>query len=298
MQGRRTFLRRVVGLGGVSAVGGLGGCLDGQTIDVDGDGGNDDGGSSSDPLDLRTGTAIGAVFTGFGGQSFRSDVDPDEPGGGRLITVDTVDPGEQVTVDWRETIEREVTPTTTTQVGVGTTTPTPRTEIVERSGSVTATGLATAHASYFPMFWDEGSETTETSGIWLSQEAYRELAETRQTEWSPDVLTQISWVGDEAQERIHSAVENVDEDEVVLEAEGDFVDIELTVDGQPTDVQAIKALDTFGNEYIIVADEANPLVVKFTYNAVSVGLTGFDTALWSLIKAVYSGYRIVSLDSP
>jgi hypothetical protein len=44
-------------------------------------------------------------------------------------------------------------------------------------------------------------------------------------------------------ERIHNAVENVDE--VVLEAEADSVDFELTVDTQPTTVQAIKAHDSF-----------------------------------------------------
>lgn len=295
-QTRRTFLRHTAVLGGVSAVGGLAGCLD-HVSDV-GDGDTDGGGEpAGDVGDLQADMDIGMVFTALGGQSFQSEVDPDEPGGGRLITVEAVDPGEQVTASWRETVERETTPEEP-DGGVGEPTPTPAVEVVERTGTITASGLADAHESLLPMFWEPGQTTTDTSAMWLSREAFRELRETRRTAWSPDVLTRISWVGKEVQERIHGAVEQVDEDDVYLEAEADFVDFELAVDGQPTTVEAIEAHDTFGNEYVVVANEANPLVVKFTYNAVSVGATGFDTGLWSLIKAVFSGYQVVSVDAP
>lgn len=296
-QDRRSFLRHTVGLGSVSVFGGLAGCVgDGPSPDlIGGDGGDE---PPADALDLRAGIEIGMGFTGFGGLVSPSEIDPAEPNGGRLVTVEAVEPGEQVTITWRETIEREITPDETPDVGVGEATPTPDVEIVERTGTITASGLAAAHKSFLPMFWEPGETTTETSAIWLSQEAFQELMEARQTAWSPDVLTRITWVGKEVQERIHSAVENVGEDEVYLEAEADFVDFELTVNGQRTTIEAIKAHDSFGNEYIIVANEADPLVVKFTYNAVSVGVTGFDTGLWSLIKAVFSGYQIVSIDVP
>lgn len=297
---RRTFLRHTIAVGAVSGVGGLTGCT---APDIDPpNAGDDSNGDLPSPapsnLRLQTGMEIGMGFTGFGGLVAPSEVDADKPDGGRLITVGALDPGEQVTVSWRETVEREITPTGTRDAGVGTQTPTPETEIVERTGTLTASGLAAAHASFLPMFWDPGETTTETSAMWLSREALQELTETRQTAWSPDVLTRIAWVGKEVQERIHSAVENVDEEEVVLEAEADFVNFELTVNRQRTSVKAIKAHDSFGNEYIIVANDANPLVVKFTYNAVSTGVSGFDTGLWSLIKAVYSGYQVVSLDAP
>lgn len=93
-------------------------------------------------------------------------------------------------------------------------------------------------------------------------------------------------------------MKNVDEDEVVLEAAGEFVALGLSVDGRYTTARAIDAHDSFGNEYIILAEEANPLVVKFISNALSVGVTGFDAALWTLINAVVSGYQPVSLDTP
>lgn len=290
---RRTFVRWSAALGGAAALAGVSGCTD----DVpDPDSSGDDGDDGSPPEEpLQAGMEIGVAFTGPGGVTTTSSVDPDEPGGGRLVTVDDAEPGEAVTASWRETVEREVTPSEQATVGVGEDTPTPMVEILERSGTVTASGLADAHAALLPMFWDPESTTTDTSGMWLSREAYRELRDTRSTTWSADALTRISWVGTEVQERIDDAVENVDE--VVLEAEDDFVDFDLMADGQSTSVEAIEALDSFGNRYVVLANEENPLVVKFTYNAVSVGATGFDTALWAVIKAVFSGYQVVSLDS-
>jgi hypothetical protein len=292
---RRTLVRQTAILGSVLSFGGLAGCLD----DVPGSDPDetDDGGTPvTDAVDLRPGMEIGMGFTGFGGTTSLSEIDPDEPGGGRLVTVDAVAPGEEVALSWRGTVERERTPEASPTVGVGEEPPSPEVVLVEETGSVTATGLDDAHRTFFPMFWEQGETTTDTSAIWLSEEAFQELTETRQTAWNADVLTRISWVGTEVQERIDSAVENVDE--VVLEAEADTVDFELVVDSQPTTVQAIEAYDSFGNEYIIIENETNPLVVKFTYNAVSVGVTGFDTGLWSLIKAVFSGYQVVSLDTP
>lgn len=295
---RRTVLRQTAGvLGTASTVGGLAGCLDDvPTLDP---ADTDDDGPTAAAEPMRTGMAIGMVFTGPGGFVASSEVDPDEPGGGRLVTIDAVDPGEEVTMSWRQTVERTRTRTEGTTVGVGDETPTPAVEVVEQTGTITARGLADAHATFLPMFWKPRETTTDTSAIWLSQEAFQELKETRQTTWSADVLTRITWVGKAVQERIQGAVEDVkDTEDIVLEAKPDFVAFDLTADGRTTTVQAIEAHDSFGNEYVILDNESNPLVVKFTYNAVSVGVTGFDTGLWSLIKAVFSGYQVVSLDAP
>lgn len=252
--------------------------------------------SEADALALGAGMEFGLLFTGPGGVVSRSSVNPDEPGGGRAIAVDAVRPGQELTVRWRQTIEREVAPTTTTDVGVGTTTPPPSVEVVEQTGTITATGLADAHTSLLPLYWEPGERTTTSSLMWLSQEAFQELRDTRQTAWSSDPLTQISWVGEEVKERINRSVSEMEE--VLLEAEADFISYELTVDGQQTTLQAVNAHDSFGNQYVILHNEQNPLVVNFRYNAVSVGFTGFDTALWALIKSVFSGYRILTLDTP
>lgn len=115
-------------------------------------GGGDTGDGGEPPAvvgELQVGMDIGMVFTALGGQSFRSEVDPDQAGGGRLLTVDAVEPGAQVTITWRETVERETAPEATPDRGVGEPTPTPAVETVERTCTLTASGLADAHESFF-----------------------------------------------------------------------------------------------------------------------------------------------------
>lgn len=294
---RRGFLARASVMGSVALTSTLAGC--GRGGDALGDLGGDDGpGSPTDAPDLalRAGLAIGLGPTAVVGLAGPSDIDPDEPGGGRLVTVETVDPGEALTVSWRRTVERTRTPETPPTAGVGEATPTPETAIVEERGRLTATGLDDAHAALLPMYWRPGETTTETSAIWLSRAAFRELRATRETAWSPDVLTRISRLSDEAIARIEEGVATVDE--VLLTAEDDFVTVDLTVDGTQRAIQAIEAYDTFGNRYTILDRERNPLIVKFTYDAVSTGFAGIDAGLWSLIKTVFSGYQVASIDRP
>lgn len=307
LQHRRRFVRDALGLAGATVVGGLAGCArSGESLGDAVDGGDDDG-QTLDAADLRLqpGMKIGLGSTAFAGVVSRSEVDPDKPGGGRLVTIEAVSPGEEVTLSWRRTVENEITPTgTPSTVGVGESTPTPDVEVVEETGTITASGLADSHQPFLPMYWRSGEKQTDTSAIWLSREAFEELKETRQTAWSRDVLTRISRVGVEAASQIDSGVAEqirngaAEVDEVLLHAEPDFVDIELTVNGETTTVSGIEAYDSFGNAYKIIDNEQNPLVTKFTYDAVSVGFTGFDTALWTLIKTVFSGYQVVSIDTP
>jgi hypothetical protein len=307
LQHRRRFVRDALGLAGATVVGGLAGCArSGESLGDGVDGGGDDGQTlDSSDLRLQPGMKIGLGSTALAGLVSRSEVDPDEPGGGRLVTIEAVSPGEEVTLSWRRTVENEITPTATpSTVGVGESTPTPDVEVVEETGTITASGLADSHQPFLPMYWQSGEKQTDTSAIWLSREAFEELRETRQTAWSRDVLTRISRVGVEAASQIDSGVAEqirngaAEVDEVLLHAEPDFVDIELTVNGETTTVSGIGAYDSFGNAYKIIDNEQNPLVTKFTYDAVSVGFTGFDTALWTLIKTVFSGYQVVSIDPP
>ncbi len=306
-QNRRRFVQQLIGLGGIGVVGGFAGCArSSRSLDDAVDLTDDDSGTPVDAgVGLRAGMTIGMGSTAAGGLAGPSEVDPDEPGGGRLITVEAVEPGRKITFSWRQTVERTTTPDETPPtVGVGEDTPTPVVEVVEESGTITATGLDEAHEPFLPMYWQPGEIQTGTSAVWLSAEAFQELRETRQTAWSRDVLTRLSRIGVETVAQIDSAVaEEIRNgaaavDEVYLEAEPDFVEFELVLDGQATSVEAIEAVDSFGNAYTILNDARNPLIVAFTYDAVSVGFTGFDTALWTLIKTVFSGYEVVSLSRP
>ncbi len=293
---RRSLLQRGIGLGGVGLIGGIAGCARGG--EAIGDLADDDGAVTATESDmaLQEGLQIGLGSTAFAGLAGPSEVDPDEPGGGRLVTVEAVSPADEVRLSWRETIERELTPEETPTAGVGEETPTPETEIVERTGMITASGLDDAHRPFLPMYWEPGDSSTDSSAIWLSESAFTELRETRETAWSRDVLTRISRLGEEAVEKIDTAAQQVDE--VTLQAEAEFEDFELALDGQERTVQAIAAYDSFGNAYRILDEPANPLILKFTYDAVSTGFAGIDAGLWSLIKTVFSGYRVASIDRP
>jgi hypothetical protein len=248
-------------------------------------------------LRLAPGMQIGVVQTTLFGLVHSTRVDPDKPGGGTLVTVREVQPGQAITIDWRRTVEREAASEGPTPVvGVGTPAPTPVKVIVPEAGTIAATGLGSAHSAWLPIFWEHpGAESTDTSLMWLSTEALRELKSTRRTRWSPDVMTSLSLLPVVALDRIRAETEGR---EFTLTAKPDFVNVEVSVNGQPAILQAIAADDDFGNEYVILADEGNPLIVGFTFNVVSTGTFVVDAAVWTLIKSLYSGYQVVEIRTP
>jgi hypothetical protein len=245
---------------------------------------------------LSPGMEIGLVSTAMMGQFGRNQVNPDEPGGGMLVTVQEITTGESVTIGWRRTETRAVEPAQPTPVvGVGTPSPTPVQETVTVEGTITATGLRDAQDAYLPLYWQEsGRSTTDTSLLWLSQQAFQELKTTRRTRWTPDIMTRLSLLPLIVLRQLE---EEATDREIYLEAEADFVTYELLVNGERTAVQAIKAYDTFGNEYLILDNEDNPLILKFTFNVMTTGAIGIDAGVWLLIKSVYSGYQVVHIDT-
>lgn len=247
-------------------------------------------------LALRPGMSIGIRSTAFFGRLTDGAVDPDTPGGGRLVTIETLDPGHKVTVSWQGTEEQVVPSEEPTPVtGIGTPTPTPLTEIVSIEGAITATGLEAAHTPHLPFYWQPGETFNDTSLMWLSREAFSELQTTRRTRWSEDVLTKLSVLPLAVIEEIRATTEDRT---IHLNAEPEYTSFEVSVNGRTQVLQAIKAYDDFGNEYLILADADNPLIVKFTFNAISTGTIGVDAGIWALIKTVASGYQVVSIEIP
>jgi hypothetical protein len=243
---------------------------------------------------LAPGMQIGVVTTTVGGLVPRTSVDPTELGGGMLVTIQALQPGESVTIVWQQASERELPRTGPTPViGVGTPEPTPVTEVVIEEGTITASGLDGAHAALLPLYWPLTEEdATDTSLMWLSQEAFEELKSTRQTRWDADVLTLFAALPVWAIDQIDEAAA---ERELYLTAESEFVDFDVDVDDRRVQFRAIQAFDDFGNEYVILDDAENPLIVKFRFNAVSTGAIGIDAGIWTLIKAVFSGYQVVEI---
>ena len=244
-------------------------------------------------LELAPGVQIGVVTTSLGGLMLRDSVDSHEPGGGMWVTIEEVQPGQALTVSWQATTERVIPPEGPTPVvGVGTPAPTPHTEVVTLEGTIGTDRLGDAHSALLPIYWSTfEDDTTDTSLMWLSQEAFDELKRTRQTRWSADVVTQLSNLPAEALAQIADATEGR---EIYLKAEAEFVDFELSVNGAKARLQAIRAFDDFGNEYLILDDAGNPLIVKFLFNPLSTDpfLLG---PVWTLIKAVFSGYQVVEI---
>lgn len=243
---------------------------------------------------LAPGLEIGIATTTVAGVSLTDQVDPTQAGRGMLITVQEVQPEQAVTVTWQRAVERELPPPGPTPVvGVGTPDPTPVTETIVQEGRITGEGLDDAHAPLLPLYWPQvDPRTTDTSLMWLSAEAFAELKETRQTPWSADVLTRISNLPRRALDQIEEETAGQD---IFLTAEPEFIEFEVTVDGRATTVQAIEAFDDFGNRYVILDNAANPLILKFTFNAVSTGAIGIDVGIWTLIKTLFSGYQVIEL---
>jgi hypothetical protein len=242
------------------------------------------------------GMEVGLVSTtGFGLLS-RQEVDLEAPGGGTLVTVGDVELGEEVTIFWRRTIEQEIEAENPTPVtGVGTPTSTPITEIVVQEGTIVATGLDNAHDVLFPFYWQPGRTETDTSLIWLSEEAFSQLSQTRRTAWTPDVLTRVSQL---PLEMVRDIEQKAEAEPFSLNAEPDFESYQLLLNGERVQLRAIRAYDDFGNAYIILADPRNPLILEFTFNAISTGVIGLDVGVWTLIKATFSGYRVREITMP
>lgn len=248
-------------------------------------------------LSLAPGMEIGLVSTTLAGQFSRPTVNPDEPGGGMLVAVQQVAPGQSVTIGWRRTELRNIDPAQPTPVvGVGTPAPTPAQERVSVKGTITAAGMAGARDAYLPLYWQEpGERVTDSSLLWLSQEAFRELKTTRRALWTPDIMTRLSLLPLVVLRQLE---EEAADREIYLEAEEEFADYELSVNGERATVQAIVAYDSFGNEYLILDNEDNPLILRFTFNVVTTGVIGIDAGVWLLIKSVYSGYQVAHIDAP
>lgn len=94
-------------------------------------------------LALREGLEIGLRSTTLAGLAGPSEVDPDEPGSGRLVSIESVTPGQEVTLTWRQTLERDLTPEATETVGVSEDSPTPRPRSSNSPGGSRRTGSTT-----------------------------------------------------------------------------------------------------------------------------------------------------------
>lgn len=190
-------------------------------------------------------------------------------------------------------------------VGVGQVTPPPPTTVTERvttGGSVLGINLRTSHSAFLPTYWPEGKHDMlgEKTAIWLSDDAFQELVRTRRTilnlgvfdDSLNDAARNVTELKDAiAKLRKQASDEAAFKDLTELEAEGEFIEWPLDVNGERRMVSAIRAKNWFG-EVIILNNEQNPMILKVTLNPFTAGAeamgggAGMDKLLGYEIKNI------------
>jgi hypothetical protein len=138
-----------------------------------------------------------------------------------------------------------------------------------RRGQVHVAGLDTGPGVSPPLFWPDGDWTVADGLIWLPRADYRELVDDGSCSWRINSSsTDEDQAGSELQEYLESLGTAEDT------ATGTEFRLQLSagdrypcwVNGERTDLPAQHAVDNLGlAEYWILADEANPLLLKMSF---------------------------------
>lgn len=247
--------------------------------------------SAGDSFEVRQ------TFFGFG--SFLPDITGSTKGV-RYVTVTRFAPKETAAVKWMTVEEHESDESKKARVAYDETVskrtyaigekmpvpPEPQIEKQTTEGSVTDINLANAHALFPPVYWSPGDVIVknEKSAIWLSDDTFQELVQTRQTVLNFGVLDETANkisknIGQlrAAYDRLRKQAnaEGKDKDLTLLKADADFVNWTLKVNGAETTVSAIRAKNWFG-EITVLNNRQNPLVLKLTLNPLLAGASIFN----------------------
>lgn len=175
------------------------------------------------------------------------------------------------------------------------------TTIVE-SGRLETDALADTSAIYLPLFWMDGETGGQGSGLfWLSQKHYKELIETRKTNINlglfDDSVSYAVGLTDQVKnlvERLRGSKEAPEEKSVLeVEANINWAEYTLLVDGEPTAVRAIRAQNAFAR-YTILANEENPLILEIMVSPATRGSLNLFTR--EALGQAFWGYEVVSID--
>lgn len=153
-------------------------------------------------------------------------------------------------------------------------------------GAITDLNLKTAHALFPPVYWTPGDPIirNEQSGVWLSDEAFEELRQTRKTVLHFGVLDATAGKISKNISHLRSALDRLRgqaqedpkiKETTLLKADADFADWTLKVNGQEVTVSAIRAKNWFG-EILVLNNRQNPLILKMTLNPMLAGASVFN----------------------
>lgn len=216
--------------------------------------------------------------------------------GVRTVTVKRFAPMNSAEVEWSLTTTRETSASKKLRSdyeaelkrnprGIGENVPTPPTVATEKftaTGTVYGINLAAPHAALLPTYWLEGKHDVhgERSAIWLSDDAFQELVRTRRTILNLGLFDEslneaVKSVGElkDAVSRLRqqASEEGARQDLTELEADGEFIEWPLDINGERRMVSAIRAKNWFG-EVIILNNRQNPMILKVTLNPVTIGV--------------------------
>lgn len=180
--------------------------------------------------------------------------------------------------------------------------PVPVYTTIRESGRLETDALADASALYLPLFWVNGEIGGKGSGLlWLSQKQYKELIETRKTSINlglfDDSISYAVGLTDQVKnlvERLRGSKEAPEEKSVLeVEANINWAEYTLLVNGIQTSVRAIRAQNAFAR-YTILANEENPLILEITVSPATRGSLNLFTR--EALGQAFWGYEVVSID--
>lgn len=251
-------------------------------------------------LDLTVGSEIvlrptvlglgGKIVDLFGGEA-------DE----RTVQITQWTPGTSVSLSWTITTQTETAASVVAreayeaeygQTAVGEEVPDapePEYEDAMKTGTLSSSSLSNVQTLELPELWPEGEGgLSATSLIWMSRSSYDELVSTRSTTLSlglfDESLMQVEevtstlaeylekvkdlWPGETTES--DTSVETDTDDLLTIEAEQDWGEYTLLVEGTRTGVQTIEASNAFAS-YTILANPENPLILEIRLTPLSQG---------------------------
>ncbi len=184
--------------------------------------------------------------------------------------------------------------------------PAVRNETVTARGNVESIDLLNSQTLSLPTYWTPGiiDEGGTRSGIWLSQNSYRELEKSSSTlvyfDVTSDAAAQLlksskEWVEAVTRLRTQTARLPDTQEPARLRLEGGLLDWPIVINGQRQTVKAWKAKNGFG-ELVILANQDNPLILKTTVNPVFPGI-GRAAQGSTDLNALF-GYEITNMTLP
>ncbi len=179
--------------------------------------------------------------------------------------------------------------------------PKPVYEVTTQTGILATQALADSVSALLPIFWSETQTDGEGSTlIWLSKKQYDELIQTRRTSVNlglfDDSVSYAVGLTDQVKyfiDRIKGSKEAPEEKSVLeINAEIDWTNYTLSVDGAPTVVRAIHAQNAFAR-YTILANPENPLILELMLSPAARG--SLNVFSRQALGDAFWGFEVVSV---